>query len=271
LRHEVKRLLTAVESVRGVREVENLLDIYEKQGEIPALQGGAVRTGARSELLQTNWSPAARVLVGAAGLVLLAGGAAKRGAIGASASLAGLAALARAVTNKELSRIIGMQIDGHSVEIRKTINIEAPLDEVWEYWADYDSFPLFMSNVVEVSDLGNGRSHWVVKGPAGSDLEWNAVITEFEPERELSWESEAEAPVQNRGTIKFARAGEESTRVDIMLEYTPPAGVIGHAAAAILGRDPRSLIDQDLLRMKSLIEHGKTTAEGRRVHSDNIH
>ena len=48
---------------------------------------------------------------------------------------------------------------------------------------------------------------------------------------------------------------EDGTRLDIELSYAPPMGALGYAVAHFLGFDPRSKIDEDLLVMKSLIEH----------------
>jgi uncharacterized membrane protein len=39
--------------------------------------------------------------------------------------------------------------------------------------------------------------------------------------------------------------------------YNPPAGAIGDALARLIGADPKSLMDADLVRMKTLIETGK--------------
>jgi uncharacterized membrane protein len=41
------------------------------------------------------------------------------------------------------------------------------------------------------------------------------------------------------------------------MSYTPPAGVVGHAVAKLLGSDPKSQLDQDLMRLKSTLETGK--------------
>ena len=41
------------------------------------------------------------------------------------------------------------------------------------------------------------------------------------------------------------------------LSYNPPAGAVGHAIAKAFGADPKSEMDEDLLRMKSLLETGK--------------
>ena len=55
------------------------------------------------------------------------------------------------------------------------------------------------------------------------------------------------------------------TRVHIDMNYNPPAGLIGHAVAALLGLDPKSALDQDMVQLKSLLEQGKTRVGGHEV------
>jgi uncharacterized membrane protein len=52
--------------------------------------------------------------------------------------------------------------------------------------------------------------------------------------------------------------------------YNPPAGAIGHAVAKLFGVGPKEVIDEDLVRMKSLFEHGKTRAHGKMVTRDQL-
>lgn len=73
LAREVDRLLSRVSRVRGVRSVENRLEIHEHRDNVPGLQGGETPPGAPFELMQTYWSPTARVLVGTAGAALACG------------------------------------------------------------------------------------------------------------------------------------------------------------------------------------------------------
>jgi len=40
------------------------------------------------------------------------------------------------------------------------------------------------------------------------------------------------------------------------MSYAPPAGVLGHGIARMLGADPQRQMDDDLARMKAFIERG---------------
>jgi uncharacterized membrane protein len=113
-----------------------------------------------------------------------------------------------------------------------------------------------MTHVREVRDLGNGRSRWTVAGPAGLSVKWNAVVTDLIPNKIIAWKSEAGSAIPNAGIVRFDSKNGDGTRVTIRMSYNPPAGAIGHAFAKIFGANPRREMDQDLLRMKTMIETG---------------
>ncbi len=140
-----------------------------------------------------------------------------------------------------------------TVDIQKSLHIEAPIDQVYEFWADYENFPLFMSNVREVRDLGGGRSRWTVSGPGGVPIEWEAVLTEQAPNDRIAWRSEPGSMLENAGVIRF-RPEADGTRIDLRFCYQPPAGGAGQAVAELLGSDPRAKLNDDLGRLKALLE-----------------
>jgi hypothetical protein len=99
LEQEQKQLLDVVRSVSGVRDVESQLSSYASADGVPALQGGRLRTGPRSELLQHNWAPGPRLLATAGGLALVARGRGRRGLSGSLLRAAGMTLVARALAN----------------------------------------------------------------------------------------------------------------------------------------------------------------------------
>jgi uncharacterized membrane protein/ElaB/YqjD/DUF883 family membrane-anchored ribosome-binding protein len=255
LAREVDDLLSCVRSVRGVGDVVNQLAVHARADDVPGLQGGAVRRGDEFELFQENWTPAARVLVGTVGGALAVAGARRRDALGSVIGLVGLALLSRGATNIELRRLLGGG-GRRGIEIQKAINIAAPLDDVFSFFTNYENFPRFMSHVREVRDAGGDRSHWVVDGPAGVPVEWDAVITRLEPNEVLAWKSVPGSAVKSAGIIRFARNDDGTTRVDLKMSYNPPAGAIGHAASKLLRADPKKQMDEDLARAKTFLETG---------------
>lgn len=54
------------------------------------------------------------------------------------------------------------------------------------------------------------------------------------------------------------------------MSYNPPLGALGDALAHVLGVDPVHLLDEDLMRFKSLIELGKADVHGREVTAEDL-
>jgi hypothetical protein len=111
LAREVDAMLAATRGVRGVTSVENHLEVHETAENVPELQGGRPRPGARIDILQTHWSPATRLLVGAGGGALALAGASRRGLAGTALAVAGVGLAARAATNRELRRLVGVTLE----------------------------------------------------------------------------------------------------------------------------------------------------------------
>ena len=249
LAHEVPAFMKAVKRVPGVRRVSNQLVVHKEAGNVSSLQGGVPRRGERFELLQDNWSPAARLAVGTVGFALLLRG-------GILWRLGGAALIARAITNLDFATLIGTGAPGHGIEVQKTICVNAPVEQVFGFWADYENFPHFMSKVRDVHVAGN-RSHWVVRGPAGMDVEWTSELVNMEPNSVIEWRSTPDSEVKHAGEVCFEPTDDGGTRVSVRLCYVPPAGAFGHAVASLFGADPKSEMDADLMRMKSMIETGR--------------
>ena len=254
LSYEVRPLLRAVRRVPGVRAVSDQLTVYSEPGNLPALQGGEPRTGERFELLQENWSPAARIMAGGAGAALMLAALRARGGLGALMGVSGSALLARAAANRDLGSLIGLGRRG--IGVQKTIYVAAPVERVFDFWTDYQNFPRFMHHVRDVRPMADNRSHWVVAGPAGVPVQWTAEVTRVLPGELIEWRSISDSDVRHQGAVRFVATSDGGTRLSVHLSYLPPAGAFGHAVATMFGADPKTEMDADLMRMKSMIETG---------------
>ncbi|HYF39247.1 MAG TPA: SRPBCC family protein, partial [Gemmatimonadales bacterium] len=219
-----------------------------RAGDLPgmgAVSLGPATGGYRSALADNSVLRIAGIVVGLYGL-------ARRGPLGAVLRTVATGLLARAGGYGSGGAALGSD-RRRAVDIQKTLYIEAPVQQVYAFWSNYENFPLFMSHVREVEDLGGGRSRWSVRGPGGVPIEWNARLTQQTPNELIAWRSEAGSMLENAGMIRFSSSGA-GTRVDIRLCYHPPAGGAGQAVAELLGSDPRSKMNDDLGRMKALLE-----------------
>jgi uncharacterized membrane protein len=254
LAHESRLLLRAVRAVSGVRAVSDELTVHEEAGRISSLQGGVPRSGQRFELMQENWSPAVRLATGAAGAGLLLAATRASGGLCALLGLAGTALLARSATNLDLATLAGLGENG--ITVQKTIHVDAPASLVYAFWSDAENFPRFMRNVREVQQVDEHRTRWTVAGPAGVPVHWTAEVTCAEPGRLIEWCCSSDSDVWHQGRVTFDDNGHGGTRVQVEMSYVPPAGAFGHAVATLFGADPKSEMDADLMRMKSMIETG---------------
>jgi uncharacterized membrane protein len=72
---------------------------------------------------------------------------------------------------------------------RESIEVKAPPNACYAQWLQFEEFPRFMKHVKSVTSQGNNRWRWVVDGPLGKSLEWDAVVDGNEPNRMISWHS----------------------------------------------------------------------------------
>jgi uncharacterized membrane protein len=263
---EVDNLIKQVKSVRGVRDVVDELDVHTESGNVPGLQGEGSRrlSGARFELAQENWSPAARFLTGAAGAGMMSYGLINRRLPGAVALAAGLPLFARALTNMSFRRMVGAA-GLRGVDIEKTIHIGAPIELVFETFFRVEDYPNFMSHVKDVTKLGDLDVYrWTVVGPAGVEVVWDSKFTSVLPNQQLAWKTVSESMIKNAGVVKFSTNPDGSTAVQVRFTYNPLIGGVGHTLLTLLGTDPKSLMDEDLLRAKMFIESGKVPRDAAR-------
>jgi uncharacterized membrane protein len=142
--------------------------------------------------------------------------------------------------------------------VHESIRLELPLSDVYRYWRQFQNLPRFMSHLAQVTDTGEGRSHWVAKGPGGVLVEWDAEIINEVEDQVIGWQSLPGGDVVVAGSVNFdtARAGQ-STQVSVRLQYAPPAGRVGRVISMLAGREPSFTIREDLRRLKQILEAGE--------------
>ena len=129
-----------------------------------------------------------------------------------------------------------------SIETRRSLAVNKPRSEVSRAWRDFRNFPRFMRHLESVHETGDGRSHWVAKGPLDARIEWDAEMTEDQPDSRIAWRSVSGADVDNAGTVEFLDA---------------PGGAVGAAVAKLFGEEPGQQVAGDLRRLKQILETGE--------------
>lgn len=148
--------------------------------------------------------------------------------------------------------------DQHAVRVEHVTTVNKPIEEVYAFWRRFDQLPRFMRHLESVEHLGNGRTRWRAKAPAGTTVEWEAdIVAEREPDW-IAWQSVPGSGIQNSGSVRFERApGARGTEVRVQLEYRPPAGAVGRGIAWLFGEEPDQQVKEDLHRFKQLLETGE--------------
>jgi uncharacterized membrane protein len=139
----------------------------------------------------------------------------------------------------------------------RSVTINRPVRELYDFFRDFTNLPHFMENVVSIDVVDAKLSHWVVKAPAGATVAWDARITQEEQDRLIAWTSEPGTDVANSGRIEFRDAGPRGTVVTATIAYDPPGGVVGKLIAKMFQREPAIQARRDLRRFKQLMETGE--------------
>ena len=145
-----------------------------------------------------------------------------------------------------------------TVRVSKTFTVNRAREEVYEFWTQLENLPRSMTHLESIEVLGNGRSRWTARGPAGFKLSWEAEIIEDSPNRSISWRSLPGSQIENRGTVRFDRApGNRGTELRVLLEYAPPGGRTATMLTKLIGQAPEQVLQEDLRRLKQLLETGE--------------
>jgi uncharacterized membrane protein len=167
------------------------------------------------------------------------------------------------IATRTLASVAGVPIISASAprEVREVVEVRASPERAFAIWSRPEDFPRFLSSVSEVRKTGERVYHWVVEGPLGRRIEWDAEVTHSLPDRLIAWKS-ITAGVNNSGEIRFEPT-QHGTRIFVTLRYGQLAGPIGALVARLTGSDPRETVRQDLGRFKRLIEAESYSPEHR--------
>ena len=261
LNDERDAILKAASRTRGVRDVVDEMEVFYSPEEMSAFHtptNEQMQAQDAPMWKQQNLSPATRLLSSVGGSLLTLYGMKRKGLAKPVLSTAGLLLTARGMTNMDTSSLLGMGLAGSGIRVQKTVNINVPIDEVYRFWHNFENFSLFMDHVQEVI-VQNGISNWKVAGPAGSSFEFQSHITRDVPNESIAWETVPDSQIHHNGIVRFEQNWDGGTRVTVQMTYMPPAGVIGHKVAELFGVDPRQAMQDDLMRLKALLEVNRMT------------
>jgi uncharacterized membrane protein len=208
------------------------------------------------------------VLTGAA---LITYGLARRSTVGALCALGGGALLQRGTTGRCLvydalgvstaprrKSPVASVAHGQGIKIEKSVTINRSPEELYYFWRDFENLPMFMSHLESVRRIDETRSHWVAKAPAGTTVEWDAELYREKASEFIAWRSLEGSEVNHAGSVHFDPVpGGRGTEVRVVLNYEPPGGKLAAVVAKLFGEEPEHQIEDDLHRLKGLMEAGE--------------
>lgn len=142
-------------------------------------------------------------------------------------------------------------------QIVQSIIVEGATPTLYRMWTNLENFPNFMSNIKSVTKTGDRTSHWVMKGPLNTRLEWDAETTLMEENKRIAWRSEEDSQLMTSGEVTFTSLPENQTEIMVTLQYVAPLGAIG-AMLAKLFVNPKGQLAEDLRNFKNFAEKQTT-------------
>lgn len=140
-------------------------------------------------------------------------------------------------------------------EHQTSIDVDVPVRTAYNQWTQFETFPQFMDGVTEVRQTDDKHLHWCVS-IAGIDREWDAEITQQQPDERIAWKSTN--GTNNAGVVTFHQLTAQSTRIQLDMDIETDGLVekIGDMTGFVSHR-----IHGDLKRFKTFIE-GQGSATG---------
>src|SRR5271168_3180913 len=102
--------------------------------------------------------------------------------------------------------------------IKRSIEVHAPVEEVYDRWTRVEEFPLFMKSLREVRREGERRFFWRAERDG---LPYEAVeeISLMIPNNRIAWRNVSGS--ENSGVVSFETVAPDTTRVTLDLAYVP--------------------------------------------------
>lgn len=138
--------------------------------------------------------------------------------------------------------------------VEHSIEVKVPVRDVYEQWADIESYPGFLEGVERVDPVSENRTHWVT-GFGGHRREFDVEATERVPGQKVAWQS-VDGP-SYKGTVSLRELPEGRTEVALRIDAEPTADAGEEWTALRVS----SQVKGDLGRFKDYIEirHGETS------------
>ncbi|HYH14895.1 MAG TPA: SRPBCC family protein [Flavisolibacter sp.] len=143
-----------------------------------------------------------------------------------------------------------------NINIRTSLIVNKPKDEVYAFWRKLENLPLFMKHIASVTEIDAKHSHWEASIPGNiGKVKWNAEIVKEEPGYLIGWQSIPNSMINNAGKVTFNDAlNGQGTELEVVITYHPPAGELGSGLAKAMNPVFEKMVRQDVMNFKEYIE-----------------
>jgi uncharacterized membrane protein len=142
--------------------------------------------------------------------------------------------------------------------VEESIEVNVPVSTAYNQWTQFEDFPRFMEGVESVKQIDDTHLHWVAE-IGGERREWDAEITEQQPDARIAWK--ATGGHGNSGVVTFKPLEQNSTLITVRMEYVTEG--LKEQLGSAVGADSRR-VKGDLERFEEFVEsRGRETGAWR--------
>jgi len=141
------------------------------------------------------------------------------------------------------------------------VEVDVPVERVFDLFADFEGAPRWMGGVRAVWRTGQRTFLWIAETALDMDVEWEAEVRVFEPDRRVVWRS-LRGDVRADFEAVFSVTPHGTTLVRVVRGYDTPGGYAGARAGRFFGRHPARQLEEDLARFKRIVERGAYSRRG---------
>lgn len=135
-------------------------------------------------------------------------------------------------------------------QIIETIDVEVPVSTAYNQWTQFESFPQFLDEVEQITQIDDTHTHWKVK-VGGAEREFDAEITEQHPDERVAWKSTG-GESEHAGVVTFHKLSDTTSRVTVQLDWEPSGAL--EKLGSLVGAGSHA-VKKDLKNFKEFIEN----------------
>jgi uncharacterized membrane protein len=149
---------------------------------------------------------------------------------------------------------------GRSLNIRVSMVINKPREQVYAMWRNLSNLPLFMKHLQRVEEQDELFSNWVMEIPGKlGTLQWHAEIVKERYGEMIAWQSLPGSSIDNAGKVGFRDSlGGQGTTVDVILTYHAPLGKAGEQVARLFTPVFKRMVEDEIRGFKDFVENQDT-------------